>query len=185
MENLGCGEKKERDDLFDYRIILFHFTKYLLKKISMKKFIYLLAALVFAACSKTVYVPVETTKYVAVHDTTFLHRTDTLVQVPDVSISDFIDVKDTLVMKSGIVTSKSWVDPELSVLKGRLVQTGKIPVQIVERERVVVKDSVVVKEVPVEVDKPVPYVPLLWKIFSVIGIATVCLLALKIGFKFL
>ena len=150
----------------------------------MKKFYSILAillALLVASCKTIQYVPVETIKEVKVHDTTYLHRTDTLVQVPEVSISDFIDLKDTLIMRGTLSESRSWVDSTAMVLKGRLVQTGKIPVQIVEKERVVYRDSLVKQEIPVpfEVEKRVPYVPFFWKLFSVIGILALAYLAFR------
>ena len=146
-----------------------------------------IASLFSFGCSKTIYVPVEKTEYVAVHDTTYLHKTDTLVKVPEVSIADFIDVKDTLVMQTGIVTSKSWVDTTMHALKGRLVQSGKLPVQIVERERVVYRDSIIKEQVPYPVveEKIVKVVPLFWRIGTVIGLLALCALALWAGFKFL
>jgi len=139
--------------------------------------------LVFGGC-KTIYVPVETIREVSVHDTTYLHRTDTLVQIPEMSLSDFIDVKDTLTIRSSYATSKSWIDQEHNILAGKLIQGGKLPVQIIEKERVVVKDSLITREIPIEVEKPVPYVPLFWKIMSTIGILALAAVALWLVFKF-
>ena len=151
----------------------------------MKKFYSILAillVLLVASCKTIQYVPVETIKEVKVHDTTYLHRTDTLVQVPEVSISDFIDLKDTLIMRGTLSEARSWVDSTAMVLKGRLVQTGKIPVQIVEKERVIYRDSTSQVEVPVpyEVEKRVPYVPFFWKLFSVIGILALAYFAFRL-----
>ena len=64
-----------------------------------RRFLVVFIALILAGCKTIQYVPVEHTKYVTVRDTTILHKTDTLVQVPEVKISDFIDVSDTLVME--------------------------------------------------------------------------------------
>ena len=138
--------------------------------------------LVFGGC-KTIYVPVETVREVSVHDTTYLHRTDTLVQIPEVSLSDFIDVKDTLTIRSSYATSKSWIDQEHNILAGKLIQGGKLPVQIIEKERVVYKDSIITREIPIEVDKPVPFVPLFWKIMSTIGILAIAAVAFWLVFK--
>lgn len=121
------------------------------------------------SCAKRIYVPIETIKEVRVTDTTYLHRTDTLVQVPEVSIADFIDVRDTLVLRASNATATAWVDTTFNALKGRLVQGGKLPVQVVEKERIVYRDSITTKEVPVEVEKPVPYTPKFWKFFGWIG----------------
>ena len=151
-----------------------------------RKLVYVAAGLlVFGGCKTIQYVPVETVREVSVHDTTFLHRTDTLVQVPQVSIADFIDITDTLKLVGTHSSATAWVDTTHGVLAGKMVQGGKLPVQIVEKERIVYRDSISVKEVPVEIEKPVPYVPLFWRICSVFGIAAVCLVALWLGFKFI
>lgn len=149
--------------------------------------VWAIAAISFCSCTKKIYVPVETTKYVAVHDTTKVHKTDTLIQIPEVTIADFIDLKDTLVMQTGLVTSKSWVDTTMRALKGRLVQNGKLPVQIVERERVVYRDSISEVQVPYPVveEKIVKVVPLFWRIGTVIGLIALCALALWAVFKFM
>jgi hypothetical protein len=143
-----------------------------------------LVAVLFTACTTIKYVPIETVREISVHDTTYLHKTDTLVQIPEVSLSDFIDLNDTLIMRGTLSEARSWVDSTAMVLKGRLVQTGKIPVQIIEKERVVVKDSLITREIPIEVEKPVPYVPLFWKIMSTIGILALAAVALWLVFKF-
>lgn len=149
-----------------------------------KKIVYFaVALLVFAAC-RTVYVPVKETEYVhikdsvAVHDTTIAYQiekeyieryaTDTLRL--ETNYSNFVAFQDTTVGKlSGMAWNKS--------------KTVEVPVQW--KERIVYRDSISVKEVPVEVEKPVPYVPLFWRICSVFGIAAVCLVALWLGFKFI
>lgn len=136
-------------------------------------FVYFTSALlVFTGCKTIQYVPVETIKEVYIKDTTVLHKTDTLIQVPEVSIADFIDVRDTLVMEASYSTAKAWVDTTYRLLKGSLVQGGKLPVQIVEKERLVYRDSIITKEVPVEVEveKIVKVVPRFWKFFGVIGL---------------
>lgn len=139
-----------------------------------------LFALVFTACTKKIYVPVEKIREVSVHDTTVLHKTDTLVKIPEVSIADFIDLKDTLIMRASNSEARAWVDTSLSVLKGRLVQSGKVPVQIVERERVVYRDSLVYQDKPVPVEVPKPYVPWPWKAMSVVGLLALAWIALKL-----
>ena len=156
----------------------------------MKKFYLIfgiLLTLLAASCKTIQYVPVETVKEVKVHDTTYLHRTDTLVKIPDVSVSDFIDLTDTLIMRGTLSEARAWVDSTAMVLKGRLVQTGKLPVQIVERERLVYRDSIQRLEVPVpyEVEKRVPYVPFFWKLFSVIGILATAVVTFLLLRKFL
>lgn len=137
----------------------------------------LVLSLVFAGCKVIKYVPVEHTEYVAVHDTTVLHKTDTLVQVPEFNIADYAGLCDTLVLKSSVAESRSWVDSTMMVLKGKLIQTGTIPVQIVEKERIVTKDSVVYQDVPVPVEVEKVVHPRyekwlwIWLVASLLGIA--------------
>ena len=137
-----------------------------------KSILALFLGLFLVGCKTIQYVPVKEYVQVAVHDTTYLHRTDTLVKIPDVSVSDFIDITDTLRMTATFAKAEAWLDSTAMVLKGRLVQAGKLPVQIVERERVVYRDSIerVEVPVPVEVEKVKWKVPWFWRFFSVIGI---------------
>lgn len=146
---------------------------------------FLLIILCALACTKKIYIPVEKTEYVSVHDTTYLHRTDTLVQIPEVSLSDFIDIADTLKLVGSYSSATAWVDTTHGVLAGKLVQGGKLPVQIVERERVVVKDSLIYEQVPYPVveEKIVKVVPWFWRIMSVIGIFAIAYVAFKIFLK--
>lgn len=143
-------------------------------------------SIIFTGCKTIQYVPVKEYVQVAVHDTTKIHVTDTLVKIPDVSVSDFIDLTDTLRMTATFAKAEAWLDSTAMVLKGRLVQAGKLPVQIVERERLVYRDSIqrVEVPVPVEVEKRVPYVPFFWKLFSVIGILATAVVTVLILRKF-
>lgn len=128
--------------------------------------------LILASCSpKIIQVPVTHTEYVTVRDTTILFKTDTLVQVPEVSISDYINIADTLRIETPYAVSEAWVDTTFNTLKGTLKQGGKLPVQIVEKERLVYRDSVVVQEkpVPVEVVKEVKYTPRFVRAMAWIG----------------
>lgn len=158
----------------------------------MKRFykytIAIITGLIMLSCSpKTVYVPIETVKEIAVHDTTYLHRTDTLVQIPETTIADYINVADTLRLEAPYALSTAWVDTTLGILKGRLVQGGKLPVQVVEKERIVTKDSIVYQDhpYPVEVEKIKKIVPGFWRFFGIFGIfslaALVLLILVKLG----
>lgn len=151
-----------------------------------KSILALFLGLFLVGCKTIQYVPVKEYVQIAVHDTTKIHVTDTLVKIPDVSVSDFIDLTDTLIMCGTLSEARAWVDSTAMVLKGKLVQTGKLPVQIVERERLVYRDSIQRLEVPVpyEVEKRVPYVPFFWKLFSVIGILATAVVTVLILRKF-
>lgn len=131
-----------------------------------------LSVLLSVGCTKTIYVPVERTEYVAVHDTTRIHTTDTLVKVPEFHLSDYAGLRDTLTLSSSLTTSRSWVDTVGLVLRGELEQTGSLPVQVRWKERVVWRDSIRTedKPYPVEVTKEVRYVPWYFKALSFVGL---------------
>lgn len=156
----------------------------------MKQFKYtflFIIAVFFTACKTIQYVPVETIKEVSVHDTTHLFHRDTLVQIPEVKLGDFIDLTDTLRLSTEYSIMSAWVDTTHNVLAGRLEQGGKLPVQIVEKERLVVRDSIVYKDVPipVEIEKITKVVPLFWKIMSAIGILAIAVVAFWLWHKFI
>lgn len=123
-------------------------------------------------CTKRIYVPVEHRVEIAVHDTTYLRWTDTLVRVENASLSRFTGLLDTLRLKSSLAEATAYVDTTKKVLCGTLEQRGEVPVRVVERERVVTRDSVVYQDRPVPVveEKVVKVVPLFWRIFAVLGI---------------
>ena len=145
-----------------------------------------LILLTFPGCKVIKYVPVETKVEVEIHDTTRIHTVDTLVKVPDVSIRDFVNLEDTLTMRSGIVTAKAWIDEPTASLRGSLEQNGKLPVQVIEKERIVYKDSIRDREVPVpvEVEKIVKVVPWWARVLSVIGAIGILLVLGWIALKF-
>ena len=157
-----------------------------MKKTLVKLLAASLAVILTFGCTKKIYIPVEKTEYIAVHDTTYFHRTDTLVQIPEVKLGDFIDLTDTLRLSTEYSIMSAWVDTTHNVLAGRLEQGGKLPVQIVEKERLVVRDSIVYKDVPVpvEIEKITKVVPLFWKIMSVIGILAIAVVAFWLWHKF-
>ena len=132
-------------------------------------------AVLITACTKRIYVPVEKRVEVAVHDTTVLHRTDTLVEVEKARISDFSGLLDTLYLSTDLARSTAFVDTVTATLRGTLEQSGKLPVQIVWKERTVTKDSLVYRDVPYPVveEKVVKVVPWFWRVFAVIGIVAV------------
>ena len=135
-------------------------------------FLPLLFLLLLGGCRTVQYVPVKEYVQVAVHDTTRIHTTDTLVKVPEFHLSDFAGLRDTLTLTSGLSTSRSWVDTVGLVLCGELEQTGSLPVQVRWKERVVWRDSIRTedKPYPVEVTKEVRYVPWYSKALSFVGL---------------
>lgn len=137
-------------------------------------FLFLIAvasAVLITSCATVRYIPLETIKEVHIKDTTYLRDTLVRVELEKARLSDFCDVGDTLVLRTDLAQSWATLDTLTGKIKGGLEnikQYVEKPVQI--RERLVYRDSVEVREVPVEVEKPVKYVPKFWKIFGILGI---------------
>jgi len=145
-----------------------------------------LLALVVSGCKTIQYVPVEHTEYVTVRDTTFLRDTVIRTELQKARISDFVDVTDTLVLSTDLATATAFVDTTKAILRGTIENTKPYvekPVQI--KERIVYRDSVITKEIPVEVqvEKVVKHVPWYAKILSAFGIAFLILAGWWIGKK--
>ena len=162
------------------------YKKYL---VFMKRLIvYLLfGALVFGGCSKTIYVPVEHTEYVAVRDSVYFRDTLVRIELEKARLSDFVNVGDTLVLSTDYVRSTAFLDTLAGTLKGSLVTFKDYvekPVQF--KERIVYRDSIVKQEipVPVEVEKIVKHTPWYAKVLAWIGFAALLLLCGALVWKF-
>ena len=99
------------------------------------------------------YIPVEHTKYVTVRDSVYFR--DTLVQfkVEKEYIRDYTGLLDTLALSTGYADARAWVDTAKSVLAGEIKNKEKmvnVPVQV--KEKAMVRDSIVYKDVPVPVE---------------------------------
>ena len=146
-----------------------------------------LAVFITACSPKVIYQPVETVKEVHIKDSIYV--TDTLVRIEleKARLSDFVDVGDTLVLQTDLARSTAFIDTTAGKLKGTLENIKPyvekpIPVQ----HKIEYRDTVITKEIPVEVEveKIVKVVPWIYKTLSVIGLIALFLLALKLVFKF-
>ena len=146
-----------------------------------------LLAVVFTACTTIKYVPVKETEYVTVRDSVYFRDTLVRVELEKARLSDFVDVGDTLVLSTDFVCSTAFLDSTSGKLKGSLVTLKDYvekPVQI--KEKIVYRDSVTTKEipVPVEVEKIVKKTPWYMKVLAWIGFAALLLLAGSLVWKF-
>ena len=138
-----------------------------------------LVAVFFTSCATVKYIPVETVKEVHIRDSVYLRDTVVRVELEKARLSDFVDVGDTLVLTTDLARSTAFVDSTSGKLKGTLENIKKYaekPVQV--KEKIVYRDSVVTKEVPVEVqvEKIVKRTPWIMKVLSGIGIIALGLL---------
>lgn len=149
----------------------------------------LLIAVLFSACSpKIVYVPTNTDTHIEYRDSV-IYKVDTLrIPVPVETIKEVVPPMDSLKMETSVAEAKAWIDTATNTLKGEMKnkKTELSQPQVVYKEKIVYRDSLVEKEVPVpvEVEKKVPYVPFPWKFLSVIGILAIAYLTFKLLFKF-
>lgn len=141
--------------------------------------VFVTIAAFFTACTTIKYIPVETVKEVHIRDSVYLRDTLIKVELEKARLSDFVDVGDTLVLTTDLARSTAFVDSTSGKLKGTLENIKKYaekPVQV--KEKIVYRDSVVTKEVPVEVqvEKIVKRTPWIMKVLSGIGIIALGLL---------
>lgn len=127
---------------------------------------FVILPLVFAGC-KTVYIPVEHTEYVTVRDSVYLRDTTVQIQVQKEKVRDYTGLLDTLRLETSYAASTAYVDTTRNLLVGEIKNKENVinvPIQV--KEKVTVRDSIVYKEVPVEVGKIVkthyPYEKWLW-----------------------
>ena len=111
-----------------------------------------------------------------------------LVPIPVERYVDVVPVYDTLRLETTVASASAYVDTLTHTLKGRLVNKPdsiRTIVKFKDRLVEVRRDSLVVREVPVEVEVPVRYVPkvykwcLVWTVLSVVLVALWVYLKLK------
>lgn len=144
--------------------------------------------IVFSGCKTIQYVPIETVKEIHIKDSVYFRDTLIRIELEKARLSDFVNVGDTLVLSTDLARSTAFLDTTSGTLRGTLENIKKEAVQNVPlKEKIVYKDSIVTKEipVPVEVEKVKKVVPLFYKIFTVLGLALVFGLAIYLGLKFL
>lgn len=109
---------------------------------------------------------------------------DSVIIVPVEKIVDIVPVYDTLCLQTSLAKSKTWVDTTLHILKGTIENKQQFVQKIAYREKKVFRDSLIYKEVPVEVEKPVKYTPKFVKGLAIVGIISILLFILMIIKKF-
>ena len=125
----------------------------------------LVTTLLILSCAVTHHIPVQTQTQVqtVLKDSLVIHIDTVTYQIPVESSSAFQVQSSHL--ETTVAVSEASVD-SLGLLTHNLTNKPfKIEKQIVYKDRIVTqyRDSVEVKEVPVEVEKPVKYVPKFYK----------------------
>lgn len=147
-----------------------------------------LLALVFGGCSpKIVYLPGENHTVVEYRDSVVV-RTDTLsVPVPVETVKEVADRLGVLEMETSVAEAKAWLDPDTETLRGEMKnKKTDLKKEVVYKDRYITRDSLVyVKEpYPVEVEKPVKYVPWIVKVLAWLGGISLAAAIIYILWKF-
>ena len=139
-----------------------------------------LVAVLFTSCTTIKYIPVKETEYVTVRDSVYLRDTLVRIELEKARLADFVDLGDTLVLSTDLARSTAFLDTTSGKLKGTLENIKKyVEGNMQVKEKIVYRDSVTTKEipVPVEVEKIVKHTPWYTKVLAWIGFAALMLLA--------
>lgn len=150
-------------------------------------FLFLILGILASCSPKVIYVPTNTDTHIEYRDSV-IYKVDTLrIPVPVETVKEVVPPRDTLKMATSVAEARAWVDTTTNTLKGEMKnkKTALSQTQVVYKEKIQYRDTVITKEVPVpvEVEKIVKVVPFFWKFLSVIGLLALFLLALKLVFK--
>lgn len=156
-----------------------HFLKY--------TFLFLILGILASCSPKVIYQPVETVKEVHVKDTTILRDTTIQYKLETQYVRDYTGMLDVLKLSTDYAEAEAWVDTTANTLRGSIRNKDKvlnIPTQY--KERLVYRDTVITKEVPVpvEVVKEVRHVPWIFRVLSGIGLLAVLGVAAYVYSKF-
>lgn len=156
----------------------------------MRKFLIFLSliAVLFTACAKKIYVPIEKEVFVHTKDSIYLRDTTIQYKIEKEYLRDYTGLLDTLRLSTNYSDFMAFVDTTNNLLKGEAKNKEKtvdVPAQV--ESKVQYRDSIIYQDrpVPVEVEKIVKVVPWYAKILSGLGIIFLILLALWAGKKLL
>lgn len=131
-----------------------------IKKYTMRVILLFALLLLYCGCSTTRYIPVNSTTTVTIKDTVTLIDTLVLVDPPKETTSVLSLLNDTSVVSTSLATSTAYIDSSTLTLKHTITNNNDpIPVKVQYKDHLVVKDSVVIKEVPVKVPEIKEVVP--------------------------
>lgn len=147
----------------------------------MKNFriILLWLLLIVASCGPIKQIPVQT--IINYKDSTIVNVVDSTVYIPKERIVDVVAQYDTLQLETNMAKAEAYVDTTLHLLKGSIQNKKGVQYKYLYKDKIEYRDSIITKEVPVEVPVEVIktkhpfYEPILW-LFALLSIG-------YIGFK--
>lgn len=151
--------------------------------------IMLTSLLSLVSCSTVKYVPISDSENIHKVDSTIIQYRDTtiFVEVPVEVVKEVVPQLDTLYMETSLSHSTSYLDTTTRTLKGELknkIEPIEKIVYLPSKEHIVYRDSIITKEVPVEVQVEKKHIPQ-WVWYSVIfNVIVLCYIGFKIYLKF-
>lgn len=147
--------------------------------------ILILLSVLFSGCRTIQYVPVKETQIVHVKDSVYLRDTLVQYQVEKEYVRDWTGLLDTLEMSTSYASSRAWCDTTRVILAGEIKNLDKmIEVPVTVKERIVYRDSIVYKDVPVPVEVVKTVHPAYEKWLWVYAFVSLALLGLWLWRKF-
>lgn len=150
---------------------------------------FVVGVLLTVSCSTVKYVPISDSENIHKVDSTIIQYRDTtiFVEVPVEVVKEVVPQLDTLYMETSLSHSTSYLDTTTRTLKGELknkIEPIEKIVYLPSKEHIVYRDSIITKEVPVEVQVEKKYIPQ-WVWYSVIfNVIVLCYIGFKIYLKF-
>ena len=132
-----------------------------------------------ASCGHLHYVPIETGTTVNIKDSTVIHIKDS-IRISEATVyKDLAWLGDTLHITGNRSSMWAYADTLKETLVGSLKEDEvEEKYKIIYKDRLVYRDSIQYKEVPVpvEIEKEIKVIPRFYRIFSIIGLVLSCFL---------
>lgn len=103
-------------------------------------------------CRTLKEIPMETKIIYEYRDSTIIKDSVRAIDLPVERIIDIKPIYDTLELETSLAASKTWLDTTFHMLRGEIHNKPQANISTPYEEHIVVKDSIVTKEVPVEVE---------------------------------
>ena len=144
--------------------------------------------LAVASCGHIRYIPVAGETIIK-DSIIYEERIDTAwITLPPVKVKDYSALKDTLRLDGVYEVAWAAVSEEKEMLVGGIETTKeKIPTQVIYKTKTEYRDSLVYKEIPIEipVEKEVIKIPWIFKFLSAVGLLSIIGIALWALWKYL
>lgn len=150
----------------------------------MKKLYLILLCALVVGCSTQKHIIIETQTITNYVDSTIWHDSTIFTPIPVEVYNDYTSMLDTLDLETSLAKARAYLDTTDKKLKGSIEnKKDSIKTQIKWKEKIVYRDSTIIKEVPVEVIKEVTHIPNSYWWFLGFSILCVVYFGIKIYLK--